>query len=183
MPFHFLFPTPSPILDPPLRRAEMPFGLTRLVHNLLATRVQSLLQKWISRPEGPATPLTCRATLCMQLAVIWLYTTGWTGGGSALPIIRSSGLAGVALECLERKISRADFKPWSPRSMLSSTCRTPLYYVGQVTEWRNWPCIGTCALRRNVQSFLPYPSWLTWLVLTKLSFPPTAAQQYLLSSN
>ena len=106
-------------------RSEVPFGLTRVVQILLASRVQSLSQQWTSRPEGPAAHLTCRATLHMQLAVIWSDTTGWTGGGSALPIIKSPGLAGVALGCLERKICSTDFTSWSPRSMLSSTCRTP----------------------------------------------------------
>ena len=41
-----------------------------------------------------------------------------------MPIIKASALAGVALGSLERKKSTTDFTPWSPRSMLSSTCRT-----------------------------------------------------------
>ena len=51
-------------------RGEMPFGSTRVVHNLLARRVQSLLQEWTSTPEGPPALLTHRAALRMQLAVI-----------------------------------------------------------------------------------------------------------------
>ena len=51
-------------------RGDMPFGSTRVVHNLLARRVQSLFHQSTCRPQGIAAPLTRRATLCMLLAVI-----------------------------------------------------------------------------------------------------------------
>ena len=130
-------------------RGEMLFGSTRVLHNLWARQVQSLFQQWTSRPERPAAPLTRPATLLMQLAVIWSYTTKRNRGWSALTIIKVPGQAGVGLGCLERKISSTVFTPRSPRTMLSSTCRIPPLPCWASSWMAALNLLGTLALRRT----------------------------------
>ena len=119
------------------------FGSIRVVHKRLATSarewqrlseaalkdVQSRLQVYASKPEGPAAPLVLKAMDLNRVASIASKVVGWTSGGT--PGLSNSWWTGLLCGCLLLRTSLTEvFSPlrswrWRtpPLPLSQSNCR------------------------------------------------------------